>query len=276
MKKRFMFLLVLMVAATLAMWFPRQVSAASQAELKDNGDGTVTMVYDNTYTVRLKLVVQKDGGKQYKYDIPKGKVELFIPLTQGNGTYKLMLCRNTSGSKYSVMQTKSISLSLSDEKAAYLTSNYIISWEATNDAIKKAQSLTKKSKTQAQKLDAIYKYVVQNYSYDFDKAKQLTSTTTEMAYIPDIDEVYDDETGICYDISVLVAAMLRSVDIPTEVVTGYTPNATTYHAWNNVFYEKQSKWKVIDATYDMQMNKAKKKYSMFKDAKDYSDIVYVY
>lgn len=276
MRKGFMCILFMLAAAGLTFWNPVRVSAAAQAEFTDNKDGTVTMNYDNTYSVRVKLVVQKTGGKQYKYDIPKGKSELLIPLTQGNGTYKLMLCRNTSGSKYAVMQSKSVKLSLDDEKLAYLTSNYIISWEDTNAAIKKAQTLTKKSKTPAQKLDAIYKYVVRNYSYDYDKAKTLTSSTTEMAYIPDIEEIYDDETGICYDISVLMASMLRSVDIPAEVVTGYTPNATTYHAWNNVYYEKQSKWKVIDATYDMQMYQAKKKYTMFKSADDYSDVVYVY
>lgn len=275
MKKRISGILFFLAVCLFSLTVPTKAWAAD-AVFTDNGDGTVKVSYDNSYKEKVKLVVQKEGGKQYKYDVPKGKSELTLPLTQGNGTYKLILCRNTTGSKYSIMQTKSVELKLDEEREAYLTSHYVISWEDTNDAIKKAQSLTKKSKTPKAKLQAIYKYIVANYSYDYDKAKDIDSLSDDMAYVPDIDEIFDAETGICYDISVLMASMLRSVEIPAQVVTGYTPNATTYHAWNNVYYDSQSKWKVIDATYDMQMYQAGKKYTMFKSASDYSDIVYTY
>ena len=68
--------------------------------------------------------------------------------------------------------------------------------------------------------------------------------------------------------------MLRSVGVPTKVVTGYTVNATVYHAWNNVY--DNSKWNVVDATYDAQMYRAKRSYSMYKSFSDYKDIVYTY
>ena len=71
-----------------------------------------------------------------------------------------------------------------------------------------------------------------------------------------------------------MASMLRSVGVPTKVVTGYTPNATVYHAWNNVYAD--SKWNVVDATYDAQMYRAKVKYSMYKSFNDYKDVVYTY
>lgn len=275
MKKNGFSILFFLVLILLLAGDPVKVSAAD-AEFTDNKNGTVTMSYVNNEKSKVKLVIQKDKGKQYKYDIPKGEVELTFPLTQGNGKYKLILCRNTTGSKYAVMQSKQVEMKLSAENDAFLTSHYVISWDDTNDAIKKAQSLTKKSRTPKAKLEAIYKYVVKNYSYDYKKAKNIDKLSSEMAYIPDIDQVLDDKTGICYDISVLMASMLRSVDIPAKVVTGYTPNAATYHAWNSVCYEKKENWRTVDATYDLQMYQAGKKYSMFKDPDDYKDIVYTY
>jgi len=268
-----MFLLLLFA---LFMALPLKAKAASSATFKDNDNGTVTFEYNNEYKERIKLVVQLDGGKQYKYDIPKGDNTLLIPLTQGNGKYKLILCRNTTGTKYSVMQTETITLDLDEDNDAYLVSSYIIDWDTTNKAIKKAQSLTKKSKTDKDKLQALYDYIVKNYSYDYDKSANVDELSKDGAYIPDIDTIFAAQTGICYDISILFASMLRSVDIPAKVITGYTPNATTYHAWNNVYYTPDTAWKVIDATYDLQMYKAGKKYTMFKKEKDYKDVVYSY
>ena len=274
--KKILYGLCILFFATLLSTVGTDKAKASSARFTDNSNGTFTMNYKNEQTVRVKLVVQLTGGKQYKYDIPTGDIELTFPLTQGNGKYTIYLCKNTEGTKYAVLQQASVELNLKDANQAFLVSDVIIDWETTNTSIKKAQSLTKKSKNDKAKLDAIYKYIVKNYSYDYDKAANVEELSKDGAYIPEIDVVFKDQKGICYDISILFASMLRSVDIPAKVVTGYTPNATTYHAWNNVYYSAKKSWKVIDATYDMQMYKAKKKYSMFKKEKDYSDVTYTY
>lgn len=246
---------------------------ADSATIENANDGTARLVYSNDYDVKVKLLVQLTGGTQYKYDIPKGNVNINIPLTQGNGEYKLVLCRNISGTKYAVMQTVSITQRLAKDSDAYLSSSYIINWDRTNAAIKKAQSLARKGSTN-DKIKYIYEYVVKNYTYDYTKAKNINDISKAAAYIPNIAKIYSEKKGICYDYSVLLASMLRSIGVPTKVVTGYTPNATVYHAWNNVYAD--SKWNVVDATYDAQMYKAKVKYSMYKSFSDYKDVVYTY
>lgn len=245
---------------------------ADSATISNNNDGTVDLVYNNTNDVKVKLLVQLSGGKQYKYDIPKGNVNIKIPMTQGNGEYKFILCKNIAGTRYAVIQTLSITQNLSDSSDAYLTSNFMISWDVNNKAIKHAQDLAKKSK--GKKIKVIYEYVVKNYAYDYAKSDNVDELSKGNAYIPNINHIFDVKKGICYDISILLASMLRSVGVPTKVVTGYTPNATVYHAWNNVY--DNSKWNVVDATYDLQLYKAKRKYKMYKDFNDYKDIVYTY
>lgn len=266
---KYLFALSLLILAFLAN--PNKALADS-AVIENANDGTVKLTYNNDYDVRVKLLVQLTGGTQYKYDIPKGSVDIHIPLTQGNGEYKLILCRNISGTKYAVMQTVSVTQSLSNDNDAYLSSNLIIDWDTTNAAIKKAQDLAKKGGNN--KIKYIYDFVVKNYSYDYNKADNIDEIAKNSQYIPNIKKIYTDKKGICYDYSVLLASMLRSVGVPTKVVTGYTVNTPVYHAWNNVY--ENSKWNIVDATFDAQMYRAKRSYSMYKSYKDYKDIVYTY
>jgi transglutaminase-like putative cysteine protease len=83
--------------------------------------------------------------------------------------------------------------------------------------------------------------------------------------------------GICYDISAIMASMLRSQGVEVKLVTGYTPNIEgVYHAWNSVYDENNDSWITVDATYDIAMYKADKKYKMKKSSSDYTDIKYQY
>nr|WP_315103805.1 transglutaminase-like domain-containing protein [uncultured Catonella sp.] len=268
---KYMFAIILLFIVCFAR--PDKAFADS-AVIENLNDGTAKLQYNNDYDVKIKLLVQLTGGTQYKYDIPKGSVDINIPLTQGNGEYKFILCRNISGTKYAVIQTVSITQKLANDNDAYLSSNYIINWDKTNAAIKKAQSLVAGKSNENDKIKYIYEFVVKNYSYDFTKAKNIDDISKAAAYIPNIAKVYSEKKGICYDYSILMASMLRSVGVPTKVVTGYTPNAKVYHAWNNVY--ANSKWNVMDTTYDAQMYKAKTNYSMYKKFSDYKDVVYTY
>ena len=273
MRSIYKYILVMTLLFIACLAKPERAFADS-ATIENANDGTVKLTYNNEYDEKVKLLVQLTGGTQYKYDIPKGNVDINIPLTQGNGEYKLILCRNISGTKYAVVQTVSVTQKLANDNDAFLSSSYIIDWNKTNEAIKKAQTLASKGSNNNDKIKYIYEFVVKNYTYDYEKANNINDIAKTIAYIPNVSKVYSEKKGICYDYSVLLASMLRSVGIPTKVVTGYTPNATVYHAWNNVY--ANSRWNVIDSTYDAQMYRAKKSYSMYKNHNDYKDVVYTY
>ena len=66
--------------------------------------------------------------------------------------------------------------------------------------------------------------------------------------------------------------MLRSQGIHAKLVKGYTPNATGYHAWNEVYDSKAKKWLIVDTTYDLQVIPKNKKVTMSKSANDYSKV----
>ncbi len=243
---------------------------------KDNKNGTVSFSYNNDNKTKCKVVTQIEGGKMYQYDIPEGQCDFVFPLSQGNGVYRLYLCKNTTGNKYSIVESANITLNLKDELSPFLESNYIINWNTENEAIKKAYELTKGMTDDTEKIEAIYEYMVKNFSYDYEKMKAVDQGTEGKAYVPDIDSTYDVKMGICYDLSALTASMLRSVSIPAKVVTGYTSTTISYHAWNRIYLQTKKEWKTSDVTYDIQMYKDGKRYSIFKRDEYYSDIMYEY
>ncbi|MGF7142984.1 transglutaminase-like putative cysteine protease [Anaerotaenia torta] len=260
---------MLLLFLSILLRLPADKAMASEL-LKDNKNGVLTVSYDNTGNAKMKIAVMKDN-KSYYYDLGEGKNSLDIPLTMGNGTYTIRICKNVTGNKYSVIQSQEFKLELENEDDVYLHPNIIVNYDMDYDAIVKAGQLTKKCKTEAEKVKAIYDYVVKNFDYDYDKVDDLQS-----GYIPDIKIVYKNKKGICYDISAVMASMLRSQGIRVRLVTGYTPNISEYHAWNVIYDSKKDKWYTVDATYDIGMSGAKKKPSMVKKASEYKDIRYQY
>ena len=103
----------------------------------------------------------------------------------------------------------------------------------------------------------IYNYLIENISYDYDKADQITSGALS-TYIADIDGALNSGKGICLDYAALMTCMLRSQRIPTRMEVGYASSA--YHAWistyitdigwvNGIVEFDGSSWSLMDPTF---------------------------
>ncbi len=248
----------------------RNASKASESTpttITDNKNGTITVGYDNTEAAKVVVQVVRNGSDvKYNYYLSEGVVKEVIPLTDGNGDYVIYICKNIVGTKYSVVANSTVTLDLEDEADVYKIANIIVDYTTTNKAIKKADSLCKKLKTDTSKITKIYKYVVQNYAYDYGKVSAVKET---VGYIPSIVQTFKAKMGICYDIASLYAAMCRSQGIPAKVVTGYCKTVDGLHAWNEVYDQTKEKWYIIDCTADIAYYAAKKSVSMKKSSKVY-------
>lgn len=223
--------------------------------------GVVSVSYKTDSDKIIKVMIEKDS-KKYVYTLKNdGTLESF-PLQMGNGSYTISVLENVSGNKYKFIQKETVNLDISDQNKVFLASIQNVNWNLKMESIKKAAEMTKKSKTEKDKIAVIYEHVVANYKYDYEKYENLPTE-----YIPVIDRTFEEGKGICYDYSSLFAAMLRSAGIPVKLVKGYTDNVEGYHAWNEILINK--KWVVVDSTFDSQMKEAKKKYAMEKKASAY-------
>lgn len=223
-------------AATLLLPVASGVSVKknSKAEIdySNTKDGYVMARFTASTTKRLKVQVA-GPSTTYSYDLPAG-VWVTFPLSDGDGTYKVMVAENTSGTKYAVVVSVSFKVALEDEFAPFIRPNQYVDYASAPNTIKKAAELTKDVTDPLEKVAKVYDYVVKTLTYDKEKAKNVKS-----GYLPVLDTVLEEKKGICFDYAALMAGMLRSQGVPCKLVVGYAGKA--YHAWINVWTE-ESGW----------------------------------
>jgi len=257
MKKILSILMVLMILFGSSI----QSYASTQILQADTDIGLVRVQLDDVDSAKMLLLVEKDDVR-YSYPLTDTDINQF-PLQLGNGNYLVRVMQNTSGNSYKELSRINVSLELENNNNVFLASIQDIEFDDTSLPIIKAKSLTKGLKSDIDKVKAIYNYVNQNIKYDYTKAKNVNS-----GYFPNIESTYITNTGICYDYASIVAAMLRSVGIPTKLIKGYSvPTKDIYHAWNEVYVDGE--WKIIDTTVDSAYVQANLSTKMFKSFTDY-------
>lgn len=224
-------------------------------------EGMVKVSYSGI-NKKTKVMVEK-GSEKYYYDL--NKEEDYFPLQLGQGDYTVAVLENTDGNKYKVLSKKTFNADIKDEKAVYLKSAQPVIWNENMKAIKFAKTLSKDKKTDPEIVQALYDYVIGNIKYDNEKIKFVNSD-----YIPNVDMVFEEGKGMCYDYSALFCAMIRSCGIPAKLVKGYKDDIKEYHAWNEVYIDGD--WVVVDTTYDVWSIEDGTSHSMIKDAKLYEKV----
>lgn len=232
-----------LAVTALAAAIPAKVPAQSGVTVYQNAkaavdasnlaDGYVSVKYTGGKDVRIKVRITKSGTTDY-YDYNlnnKGGAETF-PLTEGDGEYTIGVYENTTGTKYASAYSCTVTLALTSEFSPYLYPNQYVNFSDSSKVVAKAAELIKAAgaKTDLEKVTAVYHYVVNNISYDYDLAANVAS-----GYLPDVDKVLESGKGICFDYAAVMAAMLRSQNIPCKLVVGFA--GKVYHAWINVYIE---------------------------------------
>lgn len=238
--------------------FSVSLADLSSLDLSNVNQGVVGVSYQDSDS-KYKLMVKK-GNEKYYYDLVDEQD--YFPLQMGSGQYKVALMKNVSGNKYSYVETADILLESENEENLYLSSIQIVDINENPEAVELAKELTKGLETDKEKFQAIYQYVISNISYDYEKISSLGTV-----YVPRPDQTLSEGKGICYDYSSLMAVMLRSVDVKTKLVKGYSDNVASYHAWNEVMIDGE--WKIVDSTSDAAYAKSNVAYNTFKSEASY-------
>jgi transglutaminase/protease-like cytokinesis protein 3 len=189
-------------------------------------DGYIGVKYSGTCSkVKMRIV----GSDQivYTYDITDSDYE-FFPLTSGDGSYTVTVYENISGNDYSTCLFETIDVKITDELGPALYPNQYVNFSSSSKAVQKAAELAEGASSDLDVVTAVYDYIISNISYDYTMASDPPT-----GYISDIDQVLEDGTGICLDYAALMAAMLRSQQIPTRLEVGYAKDV--YHAWISVY-----------------------------------------
>ena len=195
-------------------------------------------VSNTTAKKRLKVQVIRNNTT-YNYDLKNGgKVEIY-PLHLGEGDYKIRVLENTTGNKYTPLAEQTLNVKLKNSLVPFLNPNQYIMYGSDWAVAKKAAALTKNAKTDKEKIELIYNYIIKNVKYDKQKA-----ATVQAGYLPNVDETMSTGKGICFDYAALLSAMLRSQGIPSRMIIGTVSPKDIDHAWNEI-YTKEDGWVVV-------------------------------
>ena len=208
--------------------------------LKSAQQGTFKIVVDVASTsVRYTFQLNSSGS----YEV--------IPLTEGSGKYTVYVLEQISAGKGATVLKQEISVSISDSLKPFLTPNQYCMYDADSACVALSSKLCG-GKSELEKVEAIYDYVIDNISY------VSTAENGANGYVPYPDRTLSNKSGICFDYASLITAMLRSQKIPTKVVVGYAGDI--YHAWISVYVENKGwidgiisfdgkKWNRMDPTF---------------------------
>ncbi len=178
---------------------------------------------------RVKLQVTGPNSVTYTYDLIPGDTRFqVIPFTVGSGTYKVGVYSNIEETMYATVFCEELDVQLADEFAPFLYPNQYVWFEQDTEAISLSEKVCASADNDLDAVTNVYYYVTTHVVYDWHEAE-----TVQSGYLPDVDEVLDTGKGICFDYAALMAAMLRSQNIPTRLEIGYA--GTAYHAWISTY-----------------------------------------
>lgn len=142
-------------------------------------------------------------------------------------------------------------------------------------SLKRISSLiTKNHQTENQKLMAIFKFITQNYSYDYELQKQIENGT----YLDQSDEdklenVLKTKKGVCDNFSILFHELAKRQNIKSKIIIGIAKDNQKMiigsHAWNAVFVD--NKWLIIDVTWGINNPKFVTEYYLLSPEKAIKD-----
>ena len=129
---------------------------------------------------------------------------------------------------------------VSKPETPYLLNGGATLWDTQTEKL--ADEICADSHTDAEKVQAIYSWIIHNceYNYDYHAIIQYFN----------VRKTLQTRKGVCYDFSNLFAALCRSQNIPCYVVDG-TPydRSLAAHTWNRVYYD--GCWWDLDVTNDI-------------------------
>jgi len=257
------------------------VPAATGEKIKKTEQ--VTIDYSNTsqgyvmvkYTgsnPKVRLLLTGADNIKYTY-ILHGGDEVF-PLTGGSGEYNIGVYENISGNSYLPVCNFDFEVQLESDFISYLYPNQYVNYNLESKTVEMGASVSKGAHTQLEIVENVYNYIMKLLVYDDEKAANVKD-----GYIPNVDEILESKTGICFDYAAMMATMLRTQNIPTMLQIGYA--GKVYHAWISVYTKETGwingiiqfdgkEWKRMDPTFADGSNESKDIMSYISNTSNYN------
>lgn len=201
-------------------------------DASNTAEGYVMVCYQGT-AEKVKLQITTPEAVTYSYNLRTGNYETF-PLSGESGDYEVKVLEHVQDEMYAVSFSTLISATISDEFKPFLYPNQYVWFESGDKTTALGMEISERSSNDLDYVEQVYRYVIEHITYD-----DVLAETVQADYLPVNDKTLEAGKGICFDYASLMAALLRSQNIPTKLEVGYSGDA--YHAWISV-YLKEKGW----------------------------------
>lgn len=201
-------------------------------DASNTAEGYVMVCYQGT-AEKVKLQITTPEAVTYSYNLRTGNYETF-PLSGESGDYEVKVLEHVQDEMYAVSFSTLISATISDEFKPFLYPNQYVWFESGDKTTALGMEISERSSNDLDYVEQVYRYVIEHITYD-----DALAETVQADYLPVNDKTLEAGKGICFDYASLMAALLRSQNIPTKLEVGYSGDA--YHAWISV-YLKEKGW----------------------------------
>lgn len=169
-------------------------------DISHTQEGYIMAKYTGS-NAKPKLQLTGTDGITYTYSLYKDYST--FPLTSGDGTYQVGVYENVSDDRYTTLLSETFSVTLTDPLKPYLYPNQYVNFTADSLPVAKAEELADGASSDLDIISSVYKYIITHFTYDYSKASSVTS-----GYLPDIDEVFTSEKGICFDYAAVMTFLV--------------------------------------------------------------------
>ncbi len=197
-------------------------------------EGYIMVKYIGEAGAKVKMQLTLEGSEPYTYNLTKPNEFETFPLVKGSGKYSVTINLNITGNQYAVVDSTTFEAQIASNLSAYLYPNQYVNFNASSNAVQVAKDLASGATSDLEVVERVYNHIISNITYDYALAESVGTN-----YLPVVDNTLATGKGICFDYASLMAAMLRSQGIPTQLVIGYA--GSTYHAWVSV-YTPETGW----------------------------------
>ena len=155
-----------------------------------------------------------------------------FPLTGGDGVYTIQVLEYYGDRVFMVVFSHDVYVSLENQNLPFLYPSRYVNFNEASEAVVRASRLAGQAGSDFEIVQLVYNYITANIGFDMEFAMAVYSGFI-LEHIPNADATLATGTGICFDFAVLMAAMLRSQNIPTRLEIGYVLGI--FHAWVAVY-----------------------------------------
>ena len=141
-----------------------------------------------------KIKVQITKQTTYTYNLNARDAYEVFPLTEGNGSYSIKVFENISGNQYAQAFSQSVQVNLENQYAPFLYPNQYVNFNQNSNAVAVSAQVAAGAADQLGIVANVFDYVVQNLTYDHNKA-----ATVQSGYLPNVDSTLATRNGICFD-----------------------------------------------------------------------------